>query len=266
MTLFRSTLLVVGLQAQAGWRWQLDRADEWRAGFPHDLRAVDHAAGGPVARVFLTTSHPRFETVDFFNRDVTQQFVPPGDVGNGRVLHGGSCEWSVLGSGHARYARGCGPEPRHLYLDDPSAVLTYAGQHDVRRILALGRVVSVPGPPTQLRSIAILPCDDPTLVLPSGRVLGFAPRRCRVAFSTLLWLDAPGTLAVGVRGGAADHTARVGDQVFRIPARRVTAIRVLVRPGRSRLDMRFDRQELPQGLPDVAFAVLTSGGRRRSLL
>ena len=76
--------------------------------------------------------------------------------------------------------------------------------------------------------------------------------------------DAPS--AVGVRGGRADHTARIGAQVFRIPAGRITTIRVLAPKGRSRLDLRFDRQELPAGLPDVASAVLTSGGRRQSLL
>ncbi len=261
-------LLVVGLQAQSSWRWQLNRADEWRSGFPADLRAVDHAAGGPVARVFLTRSHPRFETVDFFNRRITQVFVPPGSVEYGRTLRGGRCPWSIDAVGTATYTAGCGPAPARIYLDDPAAIITYAGQHDVRRIHGLGRLVSVAGPPapTKIRAIAVTPCDDRTLVLRTGRVLGFAGRTCRAAFSTLLWLDAPGTLAVGIRGGAADHIAQVGKRVFRLPAGKLTTIRVQVPKGPSRLDMRFDTQELPAGLPDVSSAVLSSGGVHQSLL
>ena len=261
-------LLVCALQAQAGWRWQLGRADEWRAGFPADLRAVDHAARGPVARVFLTTSHPRWETVDLFNREIAQEFVPRDEPGNGRTLHGRNCRWRVLGSGVARYEPGCGAPPSQIYLDDPAAVVTYSGQSDVRRIRGLGRVVRVPGPPapTHVRSIAVLPCDDPTLVLPSGRVLGFAPRRCRVAFTAILWLPAPATLAIAVRGGRDDHVATIGSHVFRLPARRTTTIRVLAPRGRSRVDLRFDRQELPAGLPDVTAATLTGPGGSRSIL
>ena len=261
-------LLVVGLQAQSSWRWQLNRADEWRSGFPADLRAVDHAAGGPLARVFLTRSHPRFETVDFFNRRITQVFVPPGNAEYGRTLRGGRCPWSIDAAGTATYTAGCGPAPSRIYLDDPAAIITYAGQSDLRRIRGLGRIVSVAKPPaqTKIRAIAVTPCDDRTLVLKTGRVLGFAGRTCRAAFSTLLWLDAPGTLAVSVRGGAADHVAQVGKRVFRLPAGKLTTIRVQVPKGPSRLDMRFDTQELPAGLPDVTSAVLNSGGVRQSLL
>ena len=103
-------------------------------------------------------------------------------------------------------------------------------------------------------------------MLKSGRVLGFAPRACRSAFSTLLWLDRPATLVIGVRGGAADHVAQVGQQPFRIPAGKVTTIRVKVPAGSSRMDMRFDTQELPAGLPDIAAAVLVDGTQRRSIL
>ena len=261
-------VLVVALQAQAGWRWQLDRADEWRSGFPADLRAVDHATGGTAARGFLTRSHPRFETVDFFNRNITQEFAPPGKLEYGRTLRGRRCNWSVDGTGAVQYADGCGTPPSRLYLDDPAAIVTYADQHDVRRLHGLGRVVTVPAPPaaTRVRSIAVMPCDDPTLVLKTGRVLGFAPRTCRAAFTALLWPAAPGTLVVRIRGGAADHVAQVGKQVFRLPARRVTTIRVQVPKGQSRLDLRFDTQELPAGLPDVASAVLVGDGRRQSIL
>ena len=262
------TLLVVALQGQAGWRWQIDQAHLWRSGFPADLRAVDHAAGGPLARTFLTTSHSRFETVDFFNRDITQAFVPDRPIGSGRTLQGRTCVWSVDRGGLAHFESGCGARPSRLYLDDPTAVLTFAGEQRAVRIAGLGRVVEVPGPPAplRLRAIAIRPCDDRSLVLRGGRVLGFAPRRCRGALSLLEWLDAPGTLAVAVRGGAAVHSSQVGRRLFRLPARRVTTIRVQVPRGFSRLDMRFDRQELPAGLPDVDAVILTQGGSRHRLL
>ena len=120
--------------------------------------------------------------------------------------------------------------------------------------------------PTRLCAIAVLPCDDRTLVLPSGRVLGFAPRTCRAAFSALLWLDRPGTVVLGIRGGRDEHLGQISGQNFRIPAGQVTTIRVRVPKGSSRLDVRFDTQELPAGLPDIASAVQDDRGRPQSLL
>ena len=259
------TFVVVTAQSPPNWHWQFGKANEWRSGFPHDLRALDHAANGPVARFFVTTSHPRFETVDFFNKDVTQAFTPSGPVENGRGLHGKRCTWSVSGAGALTFEPGCGAAPRRLYMDDPSAVMTFDGQRIERRLPGLGRIVSVPEP-LKARAIAVLPCDDRTLVLPSGKVLGFAPRVCRSAFTTLLWLDHATTLAVRIRGGTADHSAQVGKQAFRLPAGKVTTIKVQVPSGQSRLDMRFDTQELPAGLPDVVGATLLTAGRSASIL
>lgn len=260
------TLAVLVLQGAGAWIWQLRHADEFRAGFPADLRWVDHTARGPVARLVVTASHPRWLPVELFNKDVEQVFALASSTAN--VERGPSCRWTVGPTGTAEFADGCGPAPRRFYLDDPAARVTFVDQTIVGRTRGIGRIVSVPGPPSlpRVRSIAVLPCDDRTLLTKSGEVLSYTERVCRAVFSCYFWLDRPAELVLRIKGGERPHEARLGPKAYAIAPSRITTIRVPLAAGASRIDVPFDTQELPLGYPDVVGAQLVSGGRSESIL
>lgn len=254
------TLAVVALQSQSAWRVQIDRARDTRAAYPSDLQEIDHAARGPVARLAVSRSDPRFSTLEFFNRDIDQSFVP--DAG-GLGLQGPRCLWNVAAGGRIALHPGCGGQPARFYLDDPTAIMTFAGQTDVKRLHGYARVVSVPAAPRPLRvrSIIVMPCDDRTLLSASGHAVGTSPRVCRAAISVLLWLDAPATLELRIAGGSNAHTAQVAGRAYRIAPRVITTLRTPAPAGQSRISAGFDTQELPVGLPDLVSARLVQPGR-----
>lgn len=259
-------LVVLLAQSAVAWIWpiQLDRS--WRQGFPSDLAWLDKAARGPVSRLVITQSHPRWPTVEFFNRDVDRVYALA--AASKDRLQGKTCAWTISPTGEAMFDPDCGPAPTRFLLDDPAARLTFAGQETVARTPGAGRIVEVPGAPSvaNVDSLLVLPCDDRTLLDPNGKALGYGDRVCRSLMSGYFWLDAPATLVLGIRGGQRSHAARSGGRTWAVPAGKVTTLRIPVRAGGAQLELRFDGFELPLGYPDVVSARLEEGGASRSIL
>jgi hypothetical protein len=260
------TLLGLGLQSQASWKWQIDLAQAWRQPFPAQLSWLDDAARGqPVARLTLTANHPRFPTVEFFNKDIRQVYVP-GTPLSGRPIFGKTCVWSLSRTGEARFARACGTPARLFYLDDPAGIVTFYGQRVIRRTRGAGRLVAVSGTP-KVEAILGIPCEDPTLVvLKSGRSLSFSPRICRGQVAASFWLKERATLRLRFRGGQFTHKVRTSDErIVTLPPHKVTTVDMPVRKGPSKVLVPFDDTE-DTGAPDLISADLVRGAQTKSLM
>jgi hypothetical protein len=260
------TLAVLLAQSAAAWVWPTHSLNTWRDGFPEDLAWLDKQAGGPVASLIVSSNHPRSPTVEFFNRDVERVYaLDSADTGR---TQGGVCSWTIGPTGEAVFATDCGPAPTRLYLNDPAARITFAGQRTVARTRGTGRIVEIPGPPAvpNVDALLVLPCDDRTLLDENGRAQTYGARVCRPLMSGYFWLDEPATLVLGVQGGERAHEARSGERRWKIPAGKVTEIRIPVPAGSSQLELKFDEFELPLGYPDIASAKLVSDGQTTDLM
>lgn len=259
-------LVVLVAQSAVAWVWPIDRDDAWRKGFPSDLAWLDKAAGGPVSRLVVSSSHPRWPTVDFFNKDVDRVYAL--DSASRDRIQGKVCTWTIGPTGEAVFDPGCGPTPTRFYLDDPAARITFDGQKTVATTKGTGRIVEVPGVPgvPKVTSLLVLPCDDRTLLNDQGKALGYGSRVCRPLTSGYFWLDEPATLVLGVKGGKRAHTATSGDRTWEIPPGKVTTVRIPVPAGGSQLELEFDDLELPLGYPDVVSARLERGGASKPIL
>ena len=79
VTGFALTVAVILLvQSQAGWTWQLDRASANRRLHPHDLAWVDHAVDGPVANLIVTAPSSLWLDTSLLNRRITRVYAPAG--------------------------------------------------------------------------------------------------------------------------------------------------------------------------------------------
>jgi hypothetical protein len=268
--LFTGAVLVV--LSVVPWHRFLVVDDNWRSGFPSDLRWLDKATDAPVSRLLITASHPRWPTTELFNRKVERVYSL--STATQRLERGRICTWTADGGGRVAFDPGCGPPPRTLYVDDPAAHVTFADQRLVKFEPGAGRLIEIPGPPAvpKLESLLVLPCDDSTLLGRNGTLLSYFSRECRTVMSGYFWLQRPATLVLGVRGGNRRHPARVrssaaaGNKSLTIQPRQVNTLRIPVPAGPSQLEMRFDTLELPRGLPEVVSAKLESGGREHSIL
>lgn len=260
------TLAVLVIQSAGAWVWQRNDLRAWRAGFPAQLGWLDKAAGGPVARLVVVNSHPRWSTVEFFNRDVTRVYAL--DTARMEGTRGNVCSWTVGANGDAVFGSSCGPAPTRYYLDDPVARLTFYGQTTIAATRGTGRVVAVPGAPAvpRVQALLLMPCDDRTLLRPDGKAMTYGDRVCRPLMSGYFWLDAPATLRLGIQGGKRAHVAQIGNRTWRIPAGHVTPIALPLPAGPSQLELRFNDFELPLGYPDIASAALVTDGRRTDIL
>jgi hypothetical protein len=266
------TGVVLVLQSANTWHRWISISDNWQGGFPADLRWLDKTAPGPVTRLMVTASHPRWPTIELFNRDVSRVYAL--STATRRLERGRVCTWTADAGGRAIFEPACGPPPRTLYVDDPAAHVTFAGQRLIKHEPGAGRLIELPGPPAvpTLESLLVLPCDDSSLLRRNGAFISYFSRECRTVASGYFWLKRPATLVLRVRGGERSHPARVTstpaavDKTFTIQPRRVNTLRIPVPAGASQLEMRFDTLELPRGLPEVVGAALETGGRERSIL
>lgn len=259
-------LVVLLAQSAVAWIYPIQRDRDWRGGFPANLAWLDRSSGGPVSRLVVSSSHPRWPTTEFFNRNVDRVYAL--ESADKDRIQGKVCSWTIGPTGEAVFDPSCGPTPTRFYLDDPAARITFDGARTLAATRGTGRIVEVPGVPgvPKVTSLLVLPCDDRTLLNGQGKALGYGDRVCRPLMSAYLWLDAPATLALRVQGGRRAHSAQSGDRTWPIPAGKVSTIRVPVPAGSSQLELRFDDFELPLGYPDVVGAALEQGGRTRSIL
>jgi uncharacterized membrane protein YjdF len=253
------------------WHRFLTIDSKWHSGFPSDLRWLDKAAGTPVSRLVITASHPRWPTIELFNRKVDRVYAL--ETATRKLERGRICTWTADAGGQALFEPGCGAPPRRLYIDDPAAHVTFAGQRLIKFERGAGRLIEIPGPAMpKLESLLVLPCDDSTLLRRNGELMSYFARECRTVTSGYFWLERPATLVLGVRGGNRRHPARVRSntaadgKAFSIEPRRLNTLRIPVPAGGSQLQMRFDTLELPRGLPEIVSAALETGGEQHSIL
>lgn len=255
-------LVVLLMQAQTGWQWQIDHARAKRAGFPTDLAWVDHAADGPVAGLVIASASAQWLETSFFNRDVVRLYTPAG-LKTPR-LSDPRCTWGVDDSGGAHFEADCGPAPRRLLASDQFAHPTFYGQTVVVGNRFVGDLVTVTAAP-RLRAVVQVPCapvipqpdrTDPAYV-PIGRGL------CLPAMSGEFWLDSPATLVARFRGGLTPRAVAVSGRRVAIPAGTTTAVRVPIAAGASgvRINLSWTGPS-----PALVTAVLVQRGRRTKLL
>jgi hypothetical protein len=243
------------IQDQVAWKQHLDLTRSFRATLGPDLQWVDHHSSGPVAFLGATQNPPQFGVVDFFNRHVTQAYVPPGGL-PGRVMMGGQCAWQIAPqTGLITFADGCGKRRGARFLvDDPTTQITLAGTAHTADDVRLGHLAELAagsGPP-RVRALLFVPC--PRYAVPSAE-----PATCQPQLSGQLWNDAAGALVLRFRGGAAPHAVALADRTWDLPPRVISTVRVPVPAGPSRFALSLDWRT-PVATPKLVSARLESRG------
>ncbi|WCB95542.1 hypothetical protein DSM104299_04291 [Baekduia alba] len=229
-----ATAVVLLVQSQAAW-WQMDKTgDSFRSVMPSDLQWVDHHASGPLALLAITQNAPQFDDIDYFNKQVTQAYVPEQPL-LGRGIQGKRCTFKFTLTGALSAQRGCGPLPRRFLINDPSARVRFRDEVASATDRWTGRVVEIaPHAPVRARSLAILPCPrrTPGYSAASPDIVPVdSPITCSRELTVALWLDAPGTLAVRYRGGRTPQTVELAGRTFDIAPNTITTVRVAVPKG-----------------------------------
>jgi hypothetical protein len=254
------TVLVV--QDQASW-WQMVRTGtSFRTTLPADLEWVDHHASGPVALLGVTQNAPQFDDLDFFNRSITQAYGPKAGLA-GRRVEGKVCGFQFAVSGAVQVDPGCGPVPRRMLINDPSARVTFRDEIASASHPNVGRLVEVaPGAVPHALSLIVLPCprrtpdyqgSSPAITPPT------VPISCRPALTGALWLDGPAEVHVRYRGGHRPQTVTVGTNAYTIPAGRDTTVSFPARTGYSQFSAQHDWTS-SAGTPRVLSVSLVRGG------
>jgi len=260
-----ATLMLV--QDQASWHVLSTTTRTFRGSMPRDLAWVDHTATGPVALLGLTQNAPGFEILDFFNRDITQVYGPPGGL-RGRPPEGQICAWDVQEGGGLRFQPGCGPTPHAFLINDPYARMTFHDELASSEDPHVGRVVRVAAGVPRLQSVIVLPCPrlTPTFSETTPHVTGVdAPFQCSPGWYGKLWLDSPATLVARYAGGRNGQVVSAGARRWLLPARHETSIRVSLPSGTSTFSFRHD-WTLNLGNPRLVSVELDSGGRAQPVI
>jgi hypothetical protein len=259
-----AVLAVFAVQSQAAW-WQMTKTGtSFRSIMPADLEWVDHHASGPVALLGITQNAPQFDSIDFFNRKITQAYAPAAGL-LGRKVQGISCTMRFAVSGELVLGRGCGPRPSRFLINDPSARVTF--QDEVRSASDpnVGRLVELkPSSIPHARSLIVLPCPrrTPGYATNSPDIVSVdSPIACARAMTGALWLDAPAQVEVRYRGGRRDQQVQAGGKSWKIPARVDTTIRFDAPKGYSQFAAEADWVS-SVGTPKVLSVALSSGGER----
>ena len=157
-----ATAVVLLLQSQAAW-WQMHKTEvSFRSVMPSDLQWVDHHTSGPLALLAITQNAPQFDDVDYFNKQVTQVFVPEQPI-LGRAIQGKRCTFRFTTTGTVSAGTGCGALPHRFLINDPSARIRFRNETRISTDKNTGRVVELdPSRPVQARSMVILPCPRRT--------------------------------------------------------------------------------------------------------
>ena len=265
------SLGVFVVQDAAAWSWRLDAVRAVRADRPKDLRWLDHAAHGPVARIVVATNATAAAWTEFFNRDIAQVYVPAPQIGvvGGPRIFGRTCTWNVAADGGLQLAPGCGPAPSRFLLDDEVAKLTLAGQRVVSDQPA-GRLVEVTGPAPRLLALVFLPCGprlhrivigDDGVARRAGRVAACSPQ-----IRGNLWPGGPGRLELRFRGGTTDQHVAAAGRTTTLPSGRTTLVSVGA-PGRpTAFDFQLDWTGTGPGLPELIGLDLVRGAERTDLM
>jgi hypothetical protein len=230
---------------------------------------LEDGAGGEVARVITGQNNPRAELVEFFNGNVAQVFTP--DYGSvGRPPRGPTCEFSLAPGGALSFATGCGAPLGRILLDDEYGKLTLAGQRLVTEAPEIGRVVAVPDPAgAQAKALVYVPCGPPVSGVDlSGR--GEIAARQRICpnreVTALLYPERAARFVMTWRGGAEDQQLITGEQVYQLPAGKVTRVSIPVPAGESVVKIPLPWSSAPPDAPDLIGAELVEGDRTTDLL
>jgi hypothetical protein len=268
----RRVMVIVGLvaaliavESQTVWQWQTRQATEWAKQFPSDKAWIDHHTPGPVARVVVSANSPLAETLQFFNRDIEQVYIPATPATySGLPPRSNACGWNAP-NGQLNFGPGCGDAPRRLLLDDPWARLTFYGQRVLARHAKIGSIVEVPRQ-ARLRSVLILPC--PKLFLettPAGAIRMQTHAACGGELVANLWLQAQATLLLAFQGGVSPNTASFAGRTWRLPPGRRTVIRIEVPKGPHRLQIGLDWTD-SDGAATLTAAELLGDGAAQNLM
>ena len=162
------------------------------------------------------------------------------------------------------------PAPnQRAWIDDPVAHLRFYDEVSTAGDPRMGRIVRVRGAP-RAKSLVIAPCarlgvrQEPLTARP---VPAGTPQECNPALTASLWLDAPGTLLVTVRGApVAEHVVMVGGRAHLIRSGTTTTVRVPVAAGAHRRTLQLDWARRSPLDPEIVGVDLVQAGRRQSLL
>ena len=271
LTLIALTAAVFVVQDIAAWSWRLEAVRAVRADRSRDLRWLDHAAGGPVARIVVAANAPSGALTEFFNRDLTQVYVPAPEIGavSGAVIHGRTCSWNVGPDGTLILAPGCGPTPRRFVLDDEVARLTLAGQRVLADDPHGGRVVDVGRAAPRALALVFVPCGPRGFraVLDADGV----PHKQRSAACTQdihgnLWLDAPGRLELRFQGGTTAQQIVAAGRTSLIAPGTSTTVPVEVPGQPTSFTFQLSWAGDDPGLPRLVGVDLVRGGVRTDLI
>jgi hypothetical protein len=267
LALGAATAVVLVVQSQAAWWQMLTTADSFRSTMPADLEWVDHHASGPVALLAVTQNAPQFDDVDYFNRRVTQAFVPEQGIA-GRQIQGRVCSYRFGPDGTLAIQAGCGPVPHRFLVNDPSARIRFRDEVATATDPHFGRVVEVdPRRTPRARSLVILPCPRRTPGYSSTSpaiVPDDVPITCSRDLTAALWLDAPAEVRIRYRGGPTAQTVTAGGQAWTIAPGRTTTVRLTAPRGSSQLTARQSWTS-SAGTPRVLSVSLVAGGRETPL-
>jgi hypothetical protein len=252
---------VLAVQSQAAW-WQMtNTGTSFRTTLPEDLEWVDHHSSGPVALLGVTQNAPQFDALDFFNRSITQAYGPPAGL-VGRRVDGRLCSFRFAISGALQVQPGCGPVPHRLFINDPSARVTFHREVASASHPKIGRIAEVaPSTVPRAQSLVILPCprrtpdyhgDRPDITPPT------VPIECRGALTGALWLDAPARVRVRYRGGRSPQAVTVGARRWTLPPRVDTTIEFPAAQGYSQFTAQQD-WTTSAGTPQVRSVALARG-------
>jgi hypothetical protein len=262
-------LLVAQTVTATVWQIDFERSNR-HAAFPADLEWLDRHSRGPVAVLNVSDGSAAFSRVEFFNDHISRFYSQQIPVPGHRVA-GGVCGWTIgPEDGSVNFADGCPAGTSEFFLNDPVVRLTFHDEVRSASDVHLGRLVAVRGAPKLLAAIQ-MPCVRGAVVVEpvTLRAHPDAPVRCNTALKATLWPRASGTLAVGIRGAAAEpHTVQVGLKSYPVPpgtvtviALRVTAAAVVVKE----LDLDW-AQTSRQDPALVSLDFVSGNGRRQSLL
>jgi hypothetical protein len=260
-------LVVLVVQSATAWSWERATGRTIRNLLPADAAWIDHHSHGPVAVLIASGNTPKLAAADFFNEHLARVYAPAPM--RGPKVQGATCRWGIAADGSLQFPASCPPRTRELWIDDPVAHLRFYDEVSTASDPRLGRIVRVSGAP-RAKSLVILPCanvgvrQEPLTARP---VPAGTPQECNPAVTASLWLDAPGTLIVTVRGAPqAEHGLTVGGRSHLIRAGTTTAVRVPVGTGAQRRTLRLDWARRSPLDPEVVGVDLVQGGRRQSLL
>lgn len=251
------------VQAQAGWSWQVSAVHTGSKLYPSDLQWLDKTSPGPVARMVTTSNSPRFQVTEFFNRKITQVFVPDRPVGLA-PLSGKTCTWTSDANGGVTFGAECGAAPTRVLLDDDFGKLTFNTERYVTSRPGVGRVVDIGVPPPSrpsLRAILYVPCSPP---YPTAETGGLGRTGVsRLCFSNRLTgefhLARSEPLRLKWRGGSADAQLSINGRVYPIPKHRVTSFTLRVPPGNNPFQLELPWSKPPPVSPLLIGATLGTG-------